>query len=166
MKHVGTGAVLGMVLSTVLGCRSTSVEEMEIARDIRVGDEWLVIRLDPAITAARPQNDLFLDVAEVVEVAKAPPGCIRLRDGAVATLEVGLVGEMGERVEIRHFSVVGQNERVFVWGPTKNLPGARGRAPFRIAKVELRSTRMLSIRRMLLLSYDPRAFKDGVAFPR
>ena len=146
-------------------CRGPSVEQTELARDIVIGPQWLVLKPGRPLVALRPRGELLLEVSGLSDDVSGPG--MRLDNGGTADIEVVLVNDKGREAHLDDLHVVGFNGKYFVVASSSSEPsGNLGGGARSVTRVQLKASRELTVRRVLWLSYDPRDFKSGIAFPR
>jgi len=101
---------------------------------------------------------------EIPGVVSDRLGTIQLHSGATLTLDVVVVSQSGERVRLRDEHVLTFGPRSFVSASSPLLKPDGSKAPLEFAQVFIRS-RPDIVATVYWLSYDPRDFKDGAAFP-
>ena len=159
--------VLTTIAAAMLGwqCRGPSVDQAELARDIAIGTEWLVLKPARPLPAVRPRNELLLEVSGLSDDVCGP--AIRLENGDTAEVEVILVNDKGKEAHLDDLHVVGFNGKYFVVGSSRpERSGDLGGRSRSVTRVQLKASRELTVKRVLWLSYDPRDLKSGIAFPK
>jgi hypothetical protein len=129
---------------------------------ITLKPEWQEVRPSAEMRTTAEWNELLLEVPGVRfdEIGKR----LLLEDGTGIHVEGYLMTDTNERIDLENVSAVGYGKRTFVRLSSPALEWKRQGRSFRA--VSLRCDRILKVGKVIWMSYDPRATKSGVAYPR
>jgi hypothetical protein len=115
------GLLLTCVIAMLVGCRVTapSVQQLDLARDTTLGEEWTVLELAQPLPVAHPRSQLFVEVPTLSDDATTAE--IHLTDGEVLRMEASVASATGEWMELEVLYSVAFSKRRFVVASSKQL---------------------------------------------
>ncbi len=162
-----TGCVTGVVIAYVLLLLFLSYiisfyQEVLVSSGMTLTTQWLEVKPEKPMKTASVRSELFIEVFGLpFDHDKA--GLFLLADGARFKVEGYLTTDKGERIYLDDISVCGWSDKRYLELSSKALQWKTRNYSFR--SLTLRSSRVLTTGRVAWISYEPRATKDGTAFP-
>jgi hypothetical protein len=158
-----TAAAVGyVVLYLFLDHIISFYQEVLVSSGMTLTPQWLEVKPEKPMKTASDRSELFIEVFGLpFDQDKA--GVFLLADGSRFEVEGYLTTDKGERIYLDHISVCGWADKRYLNLSSKVLEWKSKNYRFR--SLTLRSSRVLTTGRAAWISYDPRATKDGTAFP-
>jgi hypothetical protein len=154
--------VVDRVVRMIWGCMPSQASETLVSRGIRLNAEWQEVRPPEPMRTTSEWSELLLQIPGVRDAATNTH--LRLEDGTIIDLEGYLVSETNERVDLEKPSLGTYGSSSFVRLSSAELELKRRSRAFR--SEWLKCDRSMEVGKVIWLSYDPRATKSGVAYPR
>jgi hypothetical protein len=160
---IATAAVVGYVfLFLFLDHDVAFYQEVLVSSGMTLTPQWLEVKPEKPMKTASDRSELFIEVFGLpFDQDKA--GLFLLADGTRFEVEAYLTTDKGERIYLDDISVCGWPDERYLDLSSKVLKWKSENYRFR--SLTLRSSRVLTTGRAAWISYDPRATKDGTAFP-
>jgi len=136
--------------------------EVLVSPGIALTPQWQEIHLARGLRTNAAWSELLLEMPS--PQFRQVGGEVLLEDGTPFHIDGYLTTDTGEKVNLDRVGSVSYNGRIFFRLSTARLEWKQ--LDYRFPTVALRSDRSLKTGRVIWISYDPRATKDGVVFPR
>jgi hypothetical protein len=140
-------------------------QELLVSSGMTLTTQWLELKPETPMKTAADWSELFIEVPGLVPLDEHgfPNKRLMLSDGALLRVEGYLTSDKGETVYLDDISVVGDNRKSYLDMSSKEVEWKKRDYHFR--SLTLRSNRVLVTGRIVWVSHDPRASKDGMAHP-
>jgi hypothetical protein len=163
MKRV----VLLIVVAAAIACiivwlMHSPQSEVLLSSGIALGPQWQEIRPQGNLQTKSVLSELLLEMPS--QQIRLIGNQLYLGDGTLLHFEGYVVTEAGERFDLDRVGAIGFGTRTFLRLSAARLECKRCDYRFRLAA--LRSNKPVQTGKVIWMSYDPRASKDGVVFPR
>ncbi|MGA2733182.1 MAG: hypothetical protein ABSG35_11410 [Syntrophobacteraceae bacterium] len=143
----------------------SSYQELLVSPGITLTTQWLELKPATPMKTAGDWSELFIEVPGLVPCDEHgfPYEPFRLDDGARFEVEGYLTTDKGEKVYLDEISAGERPGKAYLNMSNKDLDWKK--RDYRFRTVTLRSNRVLTIGKVVWVSYDPRTTKDGMAHP-
>lgn len=140
-------------------------QEVLVSSGITLTTQWLELRPETPMKTAADWSELFIEVPELLsDVDGFYNEHFLLNDGSRLLVEGYLSTGQGERIYLDKTSVAGDCRKRYLIMSSKDLQWKRRDYLFR--NLTLRSNKVITTGRIVWVSHDPRAGKDGAAHPK
>jgi hypothetical protein len=158
-----TVAVIALIVWLLFYCEVfSSYQEVLVSPGMTLATQWLELKPEIPMKTAGDWSELFIEVRGLL--LDAGRGRFLLADGTRVEVEEGyLTTDKGEMVYLDHISACGWPDIRYLNLSSKVLEWKK--RDYRFRTLTLRSSIALTTGRAAWISYDPRATKDGSAFP-
>lgn len=162
-----TGSVIVVVIAVSVwmlfcGYIISFYQEVLVSSGMTLTTQWLEVKPEKPMKTAAVRSELFIEVPGLLfDQDKA--GRFLLADGARFEVEADLTTDKGKRIYLDDISVCGWPDKRYLDLSSKVLKWKK--KDYRFRSLTLRSSRVLTTGRAAWISYEPRATKDGSAFP-
>ena len=140
----------------------SSYQEVLVSSGMTLTTQWLEVKPEKPMKTIADRNVLLIEVPGLL-FDQDKTGHFLLTDGARFEVEGYLTTDKGERIYLDRISVIGHQDKNYLYLYSNGLQWAKRDYHFR--SVALRSSGMVTTGRAGWVSFDPRTTKDGHAFP-
>jgi hypothetical protein len=152
-----------VAVACIIVCLTRSPQsEVLVSSGIALTPQWQEIRPAASLWTNAAWSEFLLEMPS--QHFRQIGNQVLLGDGTDLHIEVYAVTEADEKVDFNRVEVVRYGPETFLRLSSARLEWKQRDYRFRI--VALRSDRPLQTGKIIWMSYDPRATKDGVVFPR
>ncbi len=152
---IAAGAISWFAISIPRNAR----QEVLLTRGLTLGTSWVELRPSTTLRTVGDWSELLIEVSDV-DIGK---GHALFVGGSQLQIEACVTSSTGEEVQLSGVQEVEFGAQKFVRLSDPSLEWKK--RDFQFATVRLRASLSIHVGRVIWISYDPRASKDGVAFP-
>jgi hypothetical protein len=155
---IGSAAIVCIIVWLMHSPKS----EVLVSSGIALGPQWQEVHPEGNLQTKSVLSELLLEMPS--QQIRQIGNQLYLGDGTLLHIEGYLVTEAGERFDLDRVGAIGYGTRTFLRLSAARLECKGCDYRFRLAA--LRSNKSVQTGKVIWMSYDPRASKDGVVFPR